>query len=143
MQSVMEYRNAGLSFREIGAKVGVNHTYAFRLYREAIDERVAELNVETDKHVAAQIARLESLITTQWAMLPSAQAAGVILQALAAQAKLLGLYAPTRVEHSGEVDVVHESMVERRARIMAETADEFARMSPEELAIEVAHLADA
>lgn len=138
MTKVVGMRDMGASFREIGAELGISHTYAFKLYRSALDEMAAELDAVRDKHVVAELRRIDRLILAQWPSRYEPQAAGVILRCIEMKAKLLGLHAPVKVEHGGTIE--HEDAAERRRRILAETADAVARMTPEQLAAEAASL---
>jgi transposase-like protein len=50
-EKVFELRLAGVPFRAIGKEVGVSHTYAMRLYREALSERSKHVEELKDLHV--------------------------------------------------------------------------------------------
>lgn len=124
-------RDAGMTFREIGTQLGLSHTYCFKLHREAMDEYAAELRATAHVHAENEIRRLERLIIALWPQRADPATNAAIRRNVELKAKLLGL-APTRVEHSGTVEV--ETSEDRRRRILEETADEFARMTPDELA---------
>jgi hypothetical protein len=137
---VFRLRMAGASFREIAAEVGVSTTYAFKLYRDELDARAAEAGELADRERIILSERLEAVILAHWGNLHDPQSAKVVLAALDRKAKLFGLDAPTKVEHSGSVEHSHESEAERTQRLIAETAEQVAAMTPEQVAAEFADL---
>lgn len=137
-EKVFELRLAGVPFRAIGKEVGVSHTYAMRLYREALSERSKHVEELKDLHVTVELERLDKLILAHWPNRSHPQHAAVILRCLDTKAKLLGLHAPTKVEHAGVIGV--ETVEDRRRRIMEEAADDIANMTPEQLAAAAAAL---
>jgi AcrR family transcriptional regulator len=138
-ERVWALRLAGASFRQIAKEVGISRSYTFDLYRDELTERKGRIDSLADEYVAQQLERLDAIILSHWSQRSLPRHAEVIMRAMDAQAKLLGLNI-TRVKHEGEVDIVHEDAAERRRRILEETADAIALMTPEELAAEAAGL---
>jgi hypothetical protein len=137
-EQVFELKLAGLSFAEIGRRVGISKTYAFKLYRTAVEWRHDEIRSLVDRERVLESERLEAVIAAHWPDRANPKSAHVILSALDRKARLFGLDAPQRFEHSGTIE--HESADERRRRIISETADAVAAMTPEQLAAEAASL---
>jgi hypothetical protein len=140
MEAVFTAKLEGRTFVDVARELGFSPQYAGRLYREALDERAAVIGELADRERAVQDERLEALIREHWPNRANPKAAEVILRCLDRKARLFALDAPTRLEHSGGVGVSVETSEARRARIWDETWDEFSRMSPEQLAVEVEHL---
>jgi hypothetical protein len=136
MEAVFTAKLEGRTFVDVARELGFSPQYAGRIYREALDERAAVIGELADRERAIQDERLEALIREHWPNRGNPKAADVILRCLDRKARLHGLDAPTRVRHEGEVDVVHESVEQRRQRIMLETAAEVAAMTPEQVAAE-------
>lgn len=138
-ERVFELRLAGATFRQIAKEVGLSHQRCFQLYRDELRERAERTAELADQYVQQQLERYEKIILAHWAQRGDTQHAMAIMRAMDAQAKLCGLHV-IRHHHEGTVDVVHEAAAERRRRIMEETADAIAAMTPEELAAEAAGL---
>lgn len=138
-QRIVELRKAGVDYRSIAKELGISKTHVHRLYMEALREASERLADQADVHVAEMIGQHDALILAHWPTRAQEASSRVIQRSLDAKAKLLGL-SVTRVEHSGEITVEHEDAAERRRRILEETADEIAAMTPEQLAAEAAGL---
>lgn len=138
-ERVFELRLAGASFRQIAKEVGCSHQRCFDLYRAELEERAERIRDLSDQYVSEQVSQLDKLILAHWSQRGNPQNAQIILRCLDAKRKLLGLDVQ-RVVHEGTVDVVHEDAEARRRRILEETADEIASMTPEQLAAEAAGL---
>jgi hypothetical protein len=135
---VFEYRMGGATFRAIAEKMKLSVSYVFELYRSELDARKAQVAELADEERTRQDARLESIILAHWGSLDDPRSAELVLKALDRKARLWGLDAPVKVEHGGTIE--HEDAAERRRRILAETADAVAQMTPEQLAAEAASL---
>lgn len=103
----LDLRIAGTEYRKIAAQLGVSLSRAHGLVHEEM-ARVAELN----RGKAEELREIESakLDAIERDMRPRSergdtQAAAVLVRVVAQRAKLYGLEAPTKVEHSGIVDV--------------------------------------
>jgi predicted transcriptional regulator len=138
MEAVFEAKLAGRTFSAVARELGITPQYAGRLYKAEMAERAAVIGELADRERALQDARLEALLAEHWPRIASPKSAEIVLRCLDRKARLYGLDAPTRLEHSGVVDVVHEASAERRQRILAETAAMVAEMTPEQLAAEAA-----
>lgn len=129
-----------LPFHVIGKEVGLSAPSAHRLYNEALDAAREHLGEMAQRHVAEMCETYDRLITSHWQKRDQPAHARIILRCIADKRRLLGVDQPQRVEHSGQVEVTRESAEERRLRIFSETADRFAKMTPDELAAEAAGL---
>jgi hypothetical protein len=138
MEAAFRGRLEGRTFVDVARELGVSPQYVGRLYRETMAERARMIGELADRERALQDARLEALIREHWPNRANPKAAEVILRCLDRKARLWGLDAPTRLEHSGEVGMVHESADDRRLRILAESVEQVAALSPAQLAAEAA-----
>ena len=139
-EKVWELRLAGASFGAIAKEVGISKTYSQKLYKEALDERHKRVEGMVDKYVAHQCEQYDRIILAHWARRMDPTNAAIIMRAMADKAKLLGLNAAQKVEHTGMIEHSHESEQERSSRLMQEAAAEIAAMTPEQLAAEAATL---
>jgi hypothetical protein len=91
----LELRTQGLTYREIGNRLGVDASTAFRRCQNALAEIPAQA-VEEHRHV--ELARLDALLSACWqeAMQGKASAIRSALGIIDRRAKILGLDAPTR-----------------------------------------------
>jgi hypothetical protein len=132
-EKVFELRLAGLNFRQIAEQVGISHVRAQAHFKKAIEERAAHLGELADKHIVMELERLDKLILAHWADRGRPQNAAIILRCMDTKSRLLGLNAPTKVEHDHKGTIEVEDAEARRKRIMEETADSVAGMTPEQL----------
>lgn len=137
-ERIFEMKLAGATFRQIGEQLNVSHVTARKHYMRALAERTAHIDEMKDKHVTVELERLDKLILAHWPNRDKPSHAGIILRCMSTKAQLLGLNAPTKVEHKGTVVV--ESGDERRKRILEETATEVEKMTPDELTAAAAEL---
>jgi hypothetical protein len=134
MEAVFTAKLEGRTFVDVARELGFSPQYAGRIYREALDERAAVIGELADRERAIQDERLEALIREHWPNRGNPKAADVILRCLDRKARLFGLDAPTRLEHSGGMgmSVSVETPQERRARILYEECQVIAGMSDDE-----------
>ena len=137
-ERIFELKLAGATFRQIGEQLNMSHVTARKHYLRALAERTAHIDEMKDKHVTVELERLDKLILAHWPNRDKPSNAGIILRCMSTKAQLLGLNAPTKVQHEGTVVV--EDADARRTRILEETADRVAGMTPEQLAAEAADL---
>ncbi|UGY23740.1 hypothetical protein HU675_0038305 [Bradyrhizobium septentrionale] len=101
-EEAVQYRLQGYTFQQIGEELKVNRTYAYKLVRYAMESQPIE-GVEELRSLMA--ARLEMMLTATLAdaFEGDSERMDQARRTMEFQAKLLGLYAPQKVEHSGEV----------------------------------------
>jgi hypothetical protein len=107
-------RNAGATYARIGVETGVSEIQARRDYKAAVKEIVA---IPVDQMVERQRAILLDIQRVNYsaALQGDKEAQGVILRSLEHEAKLFGLYAPTRVN----VGVSESEFARQAAELLA------------------------
>lgn len=138
---VGEMRVAHVTYQRIADELGISKSYVIKLWNQIRDSWAEELDQTTlDRHLALEVARYDRLVRANWAQRTSPSHATVIIRAMEAKEKLLGLRAPVRVEHGGVITTSEESQDERAQRLMRDAVEEIGQMSPEQLAAEIASL---
>lgn len=104
--SALEYRRAGLSFREVAQRVGLSKSQVRRLIVDAMDETVRHIASEANLLRAEEIDRLDAMLAGIWldARRGDHTAINSVLKIMERRARLLGLDAPTRMTHGGDPD---------------------------------------
>ena len=102
----LSLRQAGASFRDIGNQLSVSRQQAYRDVDQALTELAQYQRQKAEKLRALELARLDRLLLGVW---PRAQGGdlGAVDRAVKIVERidrLLGLDAPSQVEHSGYVD---------------------------------------
>lgn len=99
MPRAAQLRAAGLTFREIGERLGVDHTWARTLVLKALEEATYEA---ADVMRTLVGMRYDRLLATYYPRAvgqnPDQKAADVVLRALQGQRQLFGLDAPVRLD---------------------------------------------
>lgn len=96
----VEMRKQGMSYRAIAERVGVSFQQVQRDVTEEL-KRLAALNLNAaDELRQLELERLDRIIAglDHWVQAGNAQAAMAILKAMDTRAKLLGLYAPEKIQ---------------------------------------------
>ena len=96
----LELRKQGKSYRAIGDRLGVSQMQAHRDIQDEL-KRLAALNLNSaDELRQLELERLDRIIDglDHWVQAGNAQAAMAILKAMDTRAKLLGLYAPEKIQ---------------------------------------------
>lgn len=115
----LDLRIAGTEYRAIAAQLGVSLSIAHKYVHQEM-ARVAELNRgKAEELREIELAKLDAI---ERDMRPrsergDANAAGVLVRVSMQRAKLCGLEAPTKIEHTGSVDVA--ALSERIAALAA------------------------
>lgn len=99
--SIIELRISGLTYEEIGRKLGVSRQRAHQLVMKAIAEQQRELDEDVKRLVHIELRRVEAIISQLWPRRYDPRVADSILRAIERRAKLAGLDAPERRELSG------------------------------------------
>ena len=100
----LEMRKARASYAQIATALGVPKSTAWKLVQSALKQTMQEPSDDVRK------LELESLDRLQFALWQQATqgnhgAVDRVLRVMERRAKLLGLDAPSKTEHSGEIDV--------------------------------------
>ena len=99
-ERALELSLAGRSLRQIGAELGISHSRAGDFIREALAESAERRGELADKLRERELRRLERLIASLDPYREDPAAANTIIRAGERIAKLHGLDAPARLEHS-------------------------------------------
>ena len=112
-------RKAGLSYRDIGAELGVSHVIVYRDVQASIKQFLDEAREHHAQIMAIEAARLDDLQRVMWeqAAMGDRRAIETVLKIMERRAKLLGLDTPVATK---QVSVTL-------------TPDELATMSDDEL----------
>lgn len=112
-------RKAGLSYRDIGIELGVNHVTVYKDVQAAIKQFLDEAREHHTQIMAIEAARLDDLQRVMWeqAAMGDRRAIETVLKIMERRAKLLGLDTPVATK---QVSVTL-------------TPDELATMSDDEL----------
>lgn len=112
-------RKAGLSYRDIGAELGVSHVIVYRDVQASIKQFLDEAREHHTQIMAIEAARLDDLQRVMWeqAAMGDRRAIETVLKIMERRAKLLGLDTPVATK---QVSVTL-------------TPDELATMSDDEL----------
>lgn len=105
----LELRRAGLSYREIAAKIGIGKSQAQRLVEAGLEQVRDEVDAEARDLKAIELSRLDAMLSGLW---PDARrgahgAVDRVLRIMERRAKLLGLDAPLKMAQTtrdGEED---------------------------------------
>ena len=129
---VMALALAGGTVRQIATTVGVHYATVARDIASRLKE-TAEQCPDTKQYREIHRQRISRLITHWWQRAESSPAAlDRVLQLMRHEAKLLGLYAPQQIDHSGKVRVdtkpdlsklTNEDVAAIRAKLAAKDAD--------------------
>ncbi|WP_024517054.1 hypothetical protein [Bradyrhizobium sp. Tv2a-2] len=98
----LEYRKMGYTFEKIGEEMGFDGSYAYRLIKWSMDNMVAEPLEDLRKMMRVRIEEMMVGVLDK-AFAGDVEAQEQVRRNMELQAKLDGLFAPNKVEHSGEV----------------------------------------
>lgn len=112
-------RKAGLSYRDIGAELGVSHVVVYKDVQATIKQFLDEAREHHTQIMAIEAARLDDLQRVMWeqAAMGDRRAVDTVLKIMERRAKLLGLDTP----------------VATKAVNVTLTPDELSQMSDDEL----------
>jgi hypothetical protein len=99
----LELRIAGVRYRQIGAQLGVNHQTAYRDVQAALGELAALSAKKAEKLRELELERCDKLVLALWPKVKAGdeKAVRAVVAVMDRRAKLLGLDAPTKLEHAG------------------------------------------
>jgi len=103
-EKVVSLRASGANFREIARALDISVSTAHSLLHKAIAQRREELGLKTDELVEVEVARCDQLQLAVWpkAIKGDTRAIAAALKVMERRARLLGLDAAQKVEHSGK-----------------------------------------
>lgn len=103
-EKVVALRASGANFRKIASVLDISPSTAHGLLHKAIAERREELGLKVDELVELEVARCDQLQLAVWskALNGNERAIAAVLKIMERRAKLLGLDAAQKVEHSGK-----------------------------------------
>ena len=104
----LDLRKAGLSYRQIGEELNVSYQTAWQDVRAAMKALAQVENGRADEVRRIELQRLDELWRGLWADATGGDPAAIraALGLMERRAKLLGLDAPAKTEHSGNVSFV-------------------------------------
>ena len=103
-ETALELRVAGYSFDQIAERLGISYATAYADVSAALAKAAESTKEKTAELRELGVARCERIVAELMPQASSPKAAEVILKAEGRRAKLLGLDAPQRIEHSEAVD---------------------------------------
>jgi hypothetical protein len=112
----LELRKQAKSYREIARAMGCSLTAAYRYVGDALDELKAKVSESAEQLRTIEIEKLDQLEAKMKESLDKeddpvarGKVAAVIVKITESRRKLLGLDAPQRIEHSGNLYTVKEA----------------------------------
>jgi hypothetical protein len=113
-EGILQLRRRGLSLQKIGEAYKIDHSRVWQIITKALNDGVRE-NLEQLRNL--ELARLDDLQTTWY---PKAKqgdpvALDKVRGLMADRAKLLGLYAPVKIENTDQVSVTRQEIEEGAA----------------------------
>ena len=124
----LDLRKAGLSYRQIGEEMGVSYNTAFRDVRQALEALLEVEHDKADEVRRIELQRLDELWRGLWPDATDGDPAAVraALSLMERRAKLLGLDAPAKTEHSGNVSFIElASMLDDQGVLDQQTTTDF------------------
>ena len=98
----VNYRRAGLSYREIASQLNISKSAAHRYVTKALQELDEQLNESTRNLRSLELERLDNLQRALWqdAMRGNPQSVDKVLKVMDHRAKIAGLYAPAKIANT-------------------------------------------
>src|SRR5713101_5308267 len=102
-QKSLDLRIAGARYRQIGAQLGVSYQTAYRDVQAALGELATLQDRKAEKLRELKLERCDKLTLALWpkARIGDEKSVRAIVAVMDRRAKLLGLGAPTKLEHGG------------------------------------------
>jgi hypothetical protein len=127
-QRAFDLRIAGWSHRQIGKEIGVSHVQAGRYIAEALEESAQRTALKADQLREIELHRIDEVLRGLWSSKDEPQTASVIIRLGERRSKLLGLDAPTKLEHMlepGQVQTVLGFAVSGALQLVAQIREAF------------------
>jgi hypothetical protein len=102
-QKSLDLRIAGARYRQIGAQLGVSYQTAYRDVQTALGELAKAQAGKAEKLRELEVERCDRLMLGLWPKARNGDERSVraVIAVMDRRAKLLGLDAPTKLEHAG------------------------------------------
>jgi hypothetical protein len=102
-QKALDLRIAGVRYRQIGAQLGVSYQTAYRDVQTALGELATLQAGKAERLRELEVERCDRLQMALWPKARSGdeKAVRALIAVMDRRAKLLGLDAPTKLEHGG------------------------------------------
>jgi hypothetical protein len=102
-QKSLDLRIAGVRYRQIGAQLDVSHQTAYRDVQTALGELATLQAGKAEKLRELEVERCDRLTLALWpkARTGDEKAVRAVIAVMDRRARLLGLDAPTKLEHAG------------------------------------------
>jgi hypothetical protein len=127
-EKAFDLRIAGNSYRQIGKELGVSHEAARGYVIAALEESAARTDLKADQLRDIELARIDEVLRGLWSSKDEPQTASVIIRLGERRSKLLGLDAPTKLEHMlepGQVQTVLGFAVSGALQLVAQIREAF------------------
>lgn len=114
----LDLREAGLTYRQIGARLGVSHTAAHNMVMKALQDTHDKLDEKSSAVLRMELDRLDRMHLGLWpkAAAGSPQHVDRVLRVMERRARLLGLDAPTKSQINVDVTTLTDEQLEALAR---------------------------
>lgn len=98
-RQALELRRMAFGYAEIGERLSISTTQAFRLVKEAMSEAKAQVQADAGDMKAEELSRLDGMLRGLWPDARKGQHGAVdrVLKIMERRAKLLGLDAPVKM----------------------------------------------
>lgn len=125
-KQVLELAQAGYSFRQIGAQLGISHATAYEHFRNALAEVVQPVAEEV---LTLELARLDTLQQPIWASAArgNLKYQAAVLHLMERRAAYLGLDAPKRLA-GADGGAIEIAVVDARERLLTEVRERRERL---------------
>jgi transposase-like protein len=99
VQTAMELRRSGATIVAIGKSMGITRKSVWRLLQKGIAQIVEEVKQDALAHKAQELDRLDRIILANWqkALEANPRSAEVVLRAIDARCRILGINAPQKI----------------------------------------------
>jgi len=115
----VKLRKSGLTFEQIGSKLGISTQRAHKIVSEELQKAQAELKLEGSDLLHLELDRLDELQANHWEAATqggNVKAALLVLKIMERRAKLLGLDKPIRTQVESRLGNMTDEELEEEAR---------------------------
>jgi len=105
---IMKLRLHGYTYEEIGKTVGCVKSYAYKIVKEELQKLIDKASLNAKQLQKMECEKLDLMETKLSASIQAGHHGAIKtwLSICDRRAKLLGLDSPTKIDHSGEVEIV-------------------------------------